>query len=94
VKRSGRDEPIWLVIRICMETLGILLYNYLYLKLAKMLFFLYYLLCFLFNKIGEQDGRTRSAWKPDWWVVMGKEEEAGGKVTQTMYTHMNKCKIN
>jgi hypothetical protein len=56
-----------------METLGISLYNYLYLKLAKMLFFPYYLLCFLFNKIGEQDGRTGSAWKPDWWVVTGRE---------------------
>jgi hypothetical protein len=25
--------------------------------------FLYYLLCFLFNKIREEEGRTGSAWK-------------------------------
>jgi hypothetical protein len=38
VKRSGRDEPMWFVIHICMEAmLGISLYSYLYLKLAKML---------------------------------------------------------
>jgi hypothetical protein len=33
--------------------LGISLYSYLYLKLAKMLCLSYYHLCFLFNKIGE-----------------------------------------
>jgi hypothetical protein len=33
VKRSGRDEPVWVVISMCMEaTLGISLYSYLYLK--------------------------------------------------------------
>jgi hypothetical protein len=42
--------------------LGISQYSYLYLKLAKMLYLPYYLLCFLFNKIGEED-RTGSAWK-------------------------------
>jgi hypothetical protein len=42
VKRSGRDESIWVVIYLCMEaTLGISLNSYLYLKpLAKMLFLL------------------------------------------------------
>jgi hypothetical protein len=43
--------------------LGISLYSYLYLRLAKMLCLSYYLLCFLFNKIGKQEGRTGSAWK-------------------------------
>jgi hypothetical protein len=42
-------------------TLGICLYSYLYLKLAKTLFLFYYFLCFLFNKIEEQDGGTGSA---------------------------------
>jgi hypothetical protein len=38
VKRSGRDEPMWVVIYMCMEAmLGISLYSYLYLKLSKML---------------------------------------------------------
>jgi hypothetical protein len=36
VKRTGRDEPVWAVICICMETTQeIYLYSYLYLKLAK-----------------------------------------------------------
>jgi hypothetical protein len=36
VKRSGRDEPIWVVIHLCMEAmLGISLYSFLYLKLGK-----------------------------------------------------------
>jgi hypothetical protein len=37
--------------------LGISLYSYLYLKLAKTLCISYYHLCFLFNKIREEDGR-------------------------------------
>jgi hypothetical protein len=64
VKSSGTDEPMWVVIYICMEAmLGISLYSYLYVKLAKMLCVSYYLLCFLFNKIGEQESGTGSAWK-------------------------------
>jgi hypothetical protein len=43
--------------------LGIFLYSYLYLKLAKTLSLSYYLLCFLLNKISEQEGRTGSAGK-------------------------------
>jgi hypothetical protein len=57
-------------------TLGISLYSYHYLKLAKTLCLCYYLL-FLFNKIEEQKGGTCSAWKQ--W---GGEDE----VAQTMYT--------
>jgi hypothetical protein len=64
VKWSGRDEPMWDTVQKCMEPkLGISLYSYLYLKLAKMLYLSYYLLCFLFNKIREQEGRTGSARK-------------------------------
>jgi hypothetical protein len=37
------------------NTLGISLYNCLYHKLANMLYFSYYLLWFLFNKIREQE---------------------------------------
>jgi hypothetical protein len=41
VKRSGRDEPIWIVIHMCMETmLKISLYSHIYLKIAKMFIFL------------------------------------------------------
>jgi hypothetical protein len=36
VKRSGRDEPMWIVIHMCMETTQeISLHSFLYLKLAK-----------------------------------------------------------
>jgi hypothetical protein len=64
VKRSDRNEPICVAILKCIVTmLGICLYGYLYLKLAKTLCFSYSLLCFLFNKIREQEGRTGSSWK-------------------------------
>jgi hypothetical protein len=32
-----------------------------------MLYFYYYLLCFRFNKIGEQEGGPGSAWKQGGW---------------------------
>jgi hypothetical protein len=82
VKRSG-NKPMWVVIHMCMEaTQGISLYSYLYLKLAKMSCFSYYLLCFFFYKIREKEGRTSSAQR---W---GRGEE----VAQILYTHVNKCK--
>jgi hypothetical protein len=61
--------------------LQISLYSYLYLKLAKMLYLSYYTLCFLFNKIREQEGKTGFAWSEGW-----------GEVAQAMYTHVSKCK--
>jgi hypothetical protein len=63
------------------------LYSYLYLRLAKMICLSYYLLCFLFHKIGEQDGRKGSVQK---WG--GGEDRGRGEVSQTMYTHVSKCK--
>jgi hypothetical protein len=46
VKSTGIDEQIGIVIHICMKTSqGILLYSYLYLKLAKMPCFSYDLFC-------------------------------------------------
>jgi hypothetical protein len=88
VKRSGTDEPMWVAIHKCMEaTLEISLYSYLYPKLAKMLCLTYYLLCFLFKRIGEEEGGTGSAGR--WGVkVAGREE---GEVAQKS-THVNKCK--
>jgi hypothetical protein len=38
-------------------------------------------LCFLFNKIGEQEGGTGSVWQQVW---------GGGG--HKMYTHVSKCK--
>jgi hypothetical protein len=49
--------------------LGISRYSYLYPKLAKMVCLSYYLLCFLFNKIGEKEGGTGSAQKWGWGRV-------------------------
>jgi hypothetical protein len=45
----------------------------------------YYFLCFLLNKIGEQEGRTSYAWKQGWGV---------GEVAQTMCTHVIVKMIN
>jgi hypothetical protein len=62
MNRSGRNKPMWVAIHKWMEaTLGISWYSYLYLKLAKMLCLSYYLLYFLFNKIGKEEGGTYSA---------------------------------
>jgi hypothetical protein len=55
VKSSGRDEPMLVLVHKCMEAmLGIALYCYLYLKLAKTLFFL---LSFMFSP--QEIQRTR-----------------------------------
>jgi hypothetical protein len=69
--------------------LGISLYSYFYLKLAKVLCLSYYLLCFLFNKIGEE-GKTGFAYKQG---IEGGEDGRGQVVlkAQMMNTHMNKC---
>jgi hypothetical protein len=62
VKRSGRDEPTFIAKHMCMGAkLGISLYSYLYPKVAKPLLLSYYLLCFLFNKIGGQEGTWKTA---------------------------------
>jgi hypothetical protein len=50
---------MWVAIGKHMEAmLGISLYRYLYLKLAKTPCLSYYLLCFLFNRIREKEGGT------------------------------------
>jgi hypothetical protein len=59
VKRSGRDNPIWVVIHICMETTQrISLYSCPYIKLAKTPYF-YYLLWFFFSIKLEKRGWNR-----------------------------------
>jgi hypothetical protein len=74
LKRTRRDEPIGALIHICMETTQEnSLCSYLYLKLAKMSCFPFYLLCFFLYKIREQEGGTGSAW----W---GEREVAGKQV--------------
>jgi hypothetical protein len=81
VKRSGRDESMWAVIHMCMETVqGISLYSYLHLKLAKMLCFPFYLIYFFLQQ--NQRIRGQNRFYPEGW----------GKVAKTMYTHVSKCK--
>jgi hypothetical protein len=63
-------------------TLGISLYSYLYLKITKTLCLSYYLLCFLFKIIREENGGTGSAQKGSW----------EGQVAQTVYAHISKSK--
>jgi hypothetical protein len=59
VKRTGRDEPIGIVIHKCLETTqGITLCSYLYLKFVKTPCFSNNVLCFFFYKIREQESRT------------------------------------
>jgi hypothetical protein len=78
---------MWVAIHKCMEAmLRFSLYSYLYFKLAKMLRLSYYLLCFLFNKIGEEEDRTSSAQK------QGVGEGGGGRWPETVYTHVSKCR--
>jgi hypothetical protein len=60
MKRTRRDEPVRIIIYICMETTQVFsLCSYLCIKLAKMPCFSFlYFLCFFFYKIGEQEGGT------------------------------------
>jgi hypothetical protein len=90
VTMSGRDEPIQVVIHLCIEAmLGISLYSDTYLKLAKVLCLSHYCLCLLFNKLGEV-GRTDSAWKRGGWVGDRGGWVQGGEMALTIYAHMNK----
>jgi hypothetical protein len=69
VKRSGRGEPIEVVIHICMETTQeIFLCSYLYFKLAKVLVSIV-IFCFFFFKIGDLEGRICSVGggRRHWW---------------------------
>jgi hypothetical protein len=86
VKRSGRDEPMWVAIYKCMEaTLGIPVYSYLYLKLAKTLSFLLSLMFSL--QQNQRRGQNRLC------LETGRNGALReGEVAQTMYTHVSKCK--
>jgi hypothetical protein len=89
VIRSGRDEPIQVVIHMYMEVrLGICLYRHLYLELAKNCLS-YYCLCLLFNKIGKEEGGKVLPESEG----MGRRRRGlgqGEEMAQTMYAHMNK----
>jgi hypothetical protein len=60
-KKPGRNEPMWVAIHMCMEAIrGSYLCSYLYHQQTKLICLFYYLLCLLFNKMGE--GGIGSAW--------------------------------
>jgi hypothetical protein len=81
MKRSGRDEPMWVVIYMSMEiTQGISLRSYLYQTSKNTISFSLSLMLSL-----QQNWPTRG------WNGGGGLE---GKVIQAMYTHVSKCKIN
>jgi hypothetical protein len=84
VKRTGRDEPLGVVIHICMERQGHSLCSYLYLKLAKMSCFSYFK--FFFYKIREQEDRTGSALGEG---GTGGREEVVGKGYEGEYSANN-----
>jgi hypothetical protein len=82
VKRSGRDEPMWVTIHKCLEaTLGISLYNYLYLKLAKHYVFL--IIFYVFSSRKLENKRAEQ--------VLHRQGGKGEEVAQTMYSHVSKC---
>jgi hypothetical protein len=89
-------EPISVVIDIYMGIgQGISLCSYLYLKVAKMACFSYYLLYFLFYKIREEECRIGSegvgSWH-QWERGGGREKGRRMNMVQIMYTHICKCK--
>jgi hypothetical protein len=71
VKRSGRDEPIWVAIYKYMEAmLGIFLYSYLYLKLAKTLCLS--IISYVFSSIKSENKRAE-------WVLSRSRGSGRGK---------------
>jgi hypothetical protein len=65
---------MWIAIHKYMEaTLGSSLYSSLYLRLAKMPCFSFYLSCFFFFKIREQESKIGSAWR------QGRESDTRGE---------------
>jgi hypothetical protein len=67
VKKTDRDEPMWVVIiHMCVESmLGISLHSYLYLKLAKLYVFL--IISYIFSSTKLENKRAQQ-------VLPGKEE--------------------
>jgi hypothetical protein len=83
VKRSGSDEPMWVAIHKCVEAmLGISLYSYLYLNLAKMLCFFLSLM----RSMAEQVLPVREG--------CGGGGRWGGRWHKQCMTHVSKCKNN
>jgi hypothetical protein len=95
VKRTGRSEPVGVVIYICMETTkGISLCSYFYLKLAKPSCFSY-LLCFSSTKsenrrVDRFRGKFGGVWH-QWERGGGGERDRRMNTVQIMCIHVCKC---
>jgi hypothetical protein len=87
LKRSGRNEPMWIAIHMCMEAmLGICLYSYLYPKLAKNNVFL--IISYVFSST-KSEKRAEQVLPASRGLGSGR---SGGKRAQTMYADVSKCK--
>jgi hypothetical protein len=82
-ERSGRDEPMWFAIHQYLEArLGISLYSYLYLKLAKTLYL--FIISYILSSTKSENKRVEK-------VLPGSGSIGVGR-SGTMYTHVSKCK--
>jgi hypothetical protein len=89
VKRSGRNELIQVVVHMCMEAmLGIFLYNYSYVELAKMISFIVLLMYSL--KQNWRRRQNRFCLEEQEVGRRRRGQGLGGEMAQTMYAHMNK----
>jgi hypothetical protein len=80
VKRSVKDEPMWVAIHKCIETaIGISLYSYFYFKLAKIVYLSYHLIYFLFKENWRTRGQNRFC------LEVGRGQEGGW--TYNVYTY-------
>jgi hypothetical protein len=76
---------MWAVIHMCMEAgRGISPYSYLYLRLAKALFF--FIISYAFSSTKLENKRAEQ--------VLPRSRDRGGELeaAQTMYTYVSKCK--
>jgi hypothetical protein len=87
LKRSGRDEPIWVVIHMCLEAMiGISLYSYFYIKLEKKCY-VFLIISYILSSIKSEKKRAEQVLpgsRGGEWVV--------GEVAEIMYIHVSKCK--
>jgi hypothetical protein len=80
VKSFDRDEPMWVAIHTCVEAmLGISLYSYLYLKLAK---------CYVFLIITHVFSSTKLEKRAE--QVLPRKVEGRVEMAQTILMHVSK----
>jgi hypothetical protein len=89
MKRSGRDESVWVVIHLCMETmLGISLYTILISTSKNALSFLLLLTSSL--QQNWRKGQNRFCLEARGVRGEGRGGGQGEEMTHTMYAHVNK----